>query len=229
LLLLQLALLGGLALLFVQTATAQRQLLSLGLAGGESGLQLALATCFVLDQAALLLTHLFLLALAGLQLLQALVQIGQGRLAFTDGSYTYDGGFKGDQRDGQGMVTFRDGRVFEGAFSGGQQTGPGTLTFPDGRRIVGHFLEYRPHGKAMDSGPNGSFDGEWVNGVLNGPAIVTAPDGSRYEGPYVNGKREGVAVETLANGAQQQCRWVAGERKKPCNKVTKSGKSIEYH
>ena len=44
LLLLQLALLGGLALLFVQTATAQRQLLGLGLAGGKPGFQLALAT-----------------------------------------------------------------------------------------------------------------------------------------------------------------------------------------
>ena len=44
LLLLQLALLGGLALLFVQTATAQRQLLGLGLAGGKPGLQLALTT-----------------------------------------------------------------------------------------------------------------------------------------------------------------------------------------
>ena len=44
LLLLQLALLGGLALFFVQTTTAQCQLLGLGLAGGESGFQLALTT-----------------------------------------------------------------------------------------------------------------------------------------------------------------------------------------
>ncbi|MCY1542670.1 hypothetical protein D9M68_784300 [compost metagenome] len=58
------ALLFQLAKFFLQTTAAQGQLLDLGLLGGQPGLQLAEAAGLVLQQAALLFTSFFLLALA---------------------------------------------------------------------------------------------------------------------------------------------------------------------
>ena len=60
LLMLQGALLTQLGQFFVQTAAAQGQLLDLGLAGGELGLDLTLVASFILQATAKLLTRVFL-------------------------------------------------------------------------------------------------------------------------------------------------------------------------
>src|SRR5262249_26313058 len=109
-----------------------------------------------------------------------------------------------------------------------QQIGQGTLTFPDGRKIMGAFKDHRPHGAAIESGPTATFDGLWVDGVLNGKAVATFADGSKFEGVFVNGKRNGIGIDTYADGTRQQCNYVNDVRQGNCNKVTGDGKSIEY-
>ncbi|MCY1226618.1 hypothetical protein D9M72_388600 [compost metagenome] len=82
LLVLQSALLVQLAQFFLQAAAAQSQLFHLRLLGGQARLELAQGTGLVLQQATLLLTGFFLLALVVAQPLQAFFQMLQRGFAF---------------------------------------------------------------------------------------------------------------------------------------------------
>lgn len=153
---------------------------------------------------------------------------GQGKLTYADGSYTYEGPFRADKREGQGHATFSDGRNFTGTFVNDEQNGPGVMTYSDGRTVTGEFRNHRQNGKAVDKGPNGTFDGMWVDGVLEGPAVVTYPDGTRFEGLFRNGKRNGLGIENLPSGTRQECNWVDDQRQPKCKKLANQGVAIEY-
>ena len=45
----------------------------------------------------------------------------------------YVGEYKDDKRNGQGMLTFSDGRKYVGHFRDGKMDGHGTMTYPDGK------------------------------------------------------------------------------------------------
>ncbi|HOZ28807.1 MAG TPA: hypothetical protein PLH23_15260, partial [Hyphomonadaceae bacterium] len=130
---------------------------------------------------------------------------GQGKLSSNDGSYTYIGAFADDRRTGQATATFGDGRVFRGMFANDQQAGPGELTFKDGRKITGQFLDHRPNGAAVEVGSVATIDGTWVEGALQGRAVVQYATGERFEGQYVNGKRNGVGTDTRLDGSKEEC------------------------
>jgi hypothetical protein len=153
---------------------------------------------------------------------------GPGKLTYANGSYTYEGAFRNDMLDGQGTARFGDGREFRGLYVNNQQAGPGVLTFPDGRRITGDFRDHRPNGQAVETGPSATFDGQWLDGVLNGKVVATFSTGQRYEGMYANGKRHGMGIETQADGTREECNWINDVRQTPCNKITADGKRIEY-
>ncbi len=153
---------------------------------------------------------------------------GAGKLSYADGSYAYEGNFRDDLRDGVGAATFADGRVFTGAFMKGDQAGPGSLTFPDGRRIVGEFRDHRPHGKAIDTTADATFDAEWLDGVLQGNATVVSSNGVRFEGLFAGGKRNGIGLKILSDGSKLECRFIEDVAQKPCNRVLTNGRRIEY-
>ena len=153
---------------------------------------------------------------------------GQGKLSSNDGSYTYIGAFANDQRTGQATATFGDGRVFRGTFANDQQTGPGELTFKDGRKITGQFHDHRPNGAAVEVGSVATIDGMWVEGALQGLAVVQYASGERFQGQYANGKRNGVGTDTRLDGSKEECRWIDDVRQPNCTRITKDGKRIEY-
>ncbi len=153
---------------------------------------------------------------------------GDGRLLSTDGAYTYLGPFVNDKRTGQGIANFGDGRVFRGAFVNDKQVGPGELTFKDGRKVTGDFNDHRPHGHAVETGGVATFDGQWVDGMLQGKAVVVYATGERFDGLYARGQRNGLGVETRKDGSKEECQWIADIRQQPCTQITKDGKRIEF-
>ena len=89
---------------------------------------------------------------------------GQGRFFTAD--YVYLGELRDGLPNGQGQRIDKAGRYFEGAFRDGEYWGRGLLLLhPDGRK----------------------FEGEWKNGLLEGPAVFTAADGRTYQGTWVRG------------------------------------------
>ena len=153
---------------------------------------------------------------------------GQGKLSNSDGSYSYLGTFHDDRREGQAKVTFADGRKFEGAFQNDQQIGKGAIVFADGRRIEGDFKDHRPNGHAIETRSDAIFDGQWVEGVLNGQATVISSNGVEFTGQFAGGKRNGAGSETLSDGTIEQCNWIEDVVQKGCKKLKNKGVGIEY-
>jgi len=72
----------------------------------------------------------------------------------------YVGEYKDGKRNGQGTITWSDGKNYVGEFKDGKFNGHGKLTWSDGKKYVG----------------------EWKNGR-------TLPDGRKYVGEYKDGKK----------------------------------------
>ena len=55
--------------------------------------------------------------------------------------------FSGDCKNGQGTLTFPDGRKYVGEFRDNEMNGQGTYTWPNGRKYVGEFRNDEPTGQ----------------------------------------------------------------------------------
>ena len=78
----------------------------------------------------------------------------------------YKGEIKNREPNGQGTITYPDGRKYVGEWSGGTWNGQGKYTFEDGF----------------------GYEGEWKNGNENGIGNLTYPNGDKYIGEFKNGK-----------------------------------------
>ncbi len=89
------------------------------------------------------------------------------------------------------VQTFDNGSRYDGVCSGNQQpNGIGTMVWRDGTR----------------------YEGNWVNGVMQGYGVMTWPNGARYSGGYANGRRQGRGVYTWPNGASYKGEYMQGNR-----------------
>ena len=63
-------------------------------------------------------------------------------------------------REGQGDLTYPDGRRFVGKWKDDKKNGQGTLTYPDGDKFVGEYKDYHRHGQGTFTSYNGE---KWVH------------------------------------------------------------------
>ena len=68
--------------------------------------------------------------------------------------------------EGQGSVTYPDGRQYVGEFKDGKENGQGTFTWTDGDKYVG----------------------EWKDGKRTGQGTFTSSGGNKYVGEFKDGK-----------------------------------------
>ena len=106
---------------------------------------------------------------------------GQGTYTFYGEKYV--GVFKNGRKNGQGELTWSDGRKFVGKFEDGLKSGQGTYTSSDGRKFVGKYKMGR---------------------IWNGQGVYTSSDGSIYEGEFKNGKRHGQGTLTYSYGRKYE-------------------------
>ena len=78
---------------------------------------------------------------------------------------------------------------YEGEIKNIKPNGQGTITYPDGRKYVGEWKDGKWNGEGIFTFKDGfGYDGEWKNGEENGIGNLTYPNGDRYEGEFKNGK-----------------------------------------
>lgn len=113
-----------------------------------------------------------------------------GTLFFNNGDY-----FKGDidipgeELNGYGIYTWRNGDYYEGSFKFGKKNGEGKYYWSDGA----------------------SFKGRWLNDKENGPGLMIWSDGGSYRGNYINGLRSGKGIHRYADGKVYEEEWFKGE------------------
>jgi len=76
----------------------------------------------------------------------------------------YVGEYKDGKRNGQGTVTWSDGKNYVGEFNDGKFNGHGKLTWSDGTKYVGEYKDGKTwNGTGYDK--NGNIIIKFVNGV----------------------------------------------------------------
>lgn len=89
---------------------------------------------------------------------------GQGTLNWPDGGI-YKGIFRHGTPTREAKFYFPDGHIFMGPNYRGRPTSPGVLMSPQGHILfAGNFVNEKPHGVGMRSGPNGPEFCEYENG-----------------------------------------------------------------
>ena len=124
--------------------------------------------------------------------------------------FEYEGEFKDGLRDGQGTLTFADGRMYVGEFKDGLKHGQGTYTWPDGDHYVGEFFLDKRHGQGKMIYANGDqYVGEFKYGLRDGQGILVT-DLGEYVGAWKRGKSHGQGTLIWADGRKEEGIWKEG-------------------
>ena len=105
------------------------------------------------------------------------------------GAYSSDG-----KREGQGKMTYNDGRVYEGAWKNDKREGKGKLTYKDGTFYDGPWKNDKREGKGVLSFKDSVFKGEWIDDILQPFVQVQYTNGDYYFGEVKDFKRHGNGV-----------------------------------
>jgi hypothetical protein len=85
-------------------------------------------------------------------------------------------------------------------------------------KYTGEFSKGLKHGKGklqfLSIKQQGSFyDGDWVNGKMEGSGKYMRPDGSTYSGAWIDGRMHGNGIEMKCNGVEvYDGSWKNGRR-----------------
>ncbi|KAG7392679.1 hypothetical protein PHYPSEUDO_015067 [Phytophthora pseudosyringae] len=114
----------------------------------------------------------------------------------------YVGEYKGLLRDGHGSYTF-PGNYFHysGQWRKGKMHGQGEFTMGDGTTYEGEFVDGEIEGVGLKRWPDGSsYSGQFHQGEMHGEGVYLSAKGERYEGHWENNQRCGHGVLQLPNG-----------------------------
>ncbi|MDP2105086.1 MAG: hypothetical protein Q8J76_03740, partial [Desulfobulbaceae bacterium] len=95
-----------------------------------------------------------------------------------------------------GARTRQDGSIYAGSFNkSGKAEGEGTITYPDGRKYTGQFVNGIKQGNGTMTFANGSkYTGSFINDLMEGQGTLSYPDGQFYTGQFKNGKFHGAGT-----------------------------------
>ena len=103
-----------------------------------------------------------------------------------------DGTSEDRQPNGQGTITYPNGRKYVGEYKDGERDGQGTLTWSNGKKYLG----------------------EWKNGEMSGQGTKTWTNGDMYEGEFKDGKYDGQGTYTWSDGRKYVGEFKDGETKR---------------
>lgn len=154
---------------------------------------------------------------------------GHGECTWPDGS-KYDGDFINDMMSGHGEYTWPDGDKYVGKFASGKMTNDGSLVRSDKGQITqskGNMkfdfstksgygvISWKEWRNKRYTTPDGSlhsesrpvlikkYEGDIVNGKMEGHGVMTWENGDKYEGEWVDDKRNGDGTYYYKDGRIQ--------------------------
>ncbi len=117
----------------------------------------------------------------------------------------YIGAIKDGFRSGNGVMFYRDGKVYDGAWLMNARSGYGEQTWPDGSKYTtykGAWANDLPNGKGTMVFTSGQvYSGMFKDARFDGEGQLSYPDGNVQTGTFSAGKREGLF--TLVTGSGQ--------------------------
>ena len=78
--------------------------------------------------------------------------------------YQYEGNFAENKKDGQGEITYSDGKSYKGQFKADKRHGNGTLITNSTTNYTGQWEEGKMHGQGTLTSKDGVQKGMWQKG-----------------------------------------------------------------
>jgi hypothetical protein len=146
-----------------------------------------------------------LLRKGGVQLIGTFVKnnfCGFGRMIDSDGNLL-EGIWDQELLKGKGTKKTLDGKVFNGEFTKGKKEGKGTEECED-YLYEGTFAKdlFNGIGKILYKKKNETYEGEFLDGVINGHGTYRWADKQIYTGDWVMGKMHGKGTYKWPNGGE---------------------------
>ena len=111
-----------------------------------------------------------------------------GRSTFHDGD-TYEGEWKGDKKNGQGLYRWKDGRRYFGQYKDNQKHGEGMYTVPEDKYIYfGNWSDGAKHGFGMESKNGVQYEGHFQYDQKHGKGTLTQKNDDVLTGEWKHGK-----------------------------------------
>ena len=137
-----------------------------------------------------------------------------GKGKYTSDEETYEGDWKEDKKDGNGIIIYKNGCKYEGQFKNNKIEGIGKMSWIDGAYYSGEFKNNIFNGKGVLKGNNNHiYNGYFQNGIYNGEGEFKWINGDTiesYKGNYLCGKRNGSGEFHFKNGHIYRGRWESG-------------------
>ena len=107
----------------------------------------------------------------------------------------YKGQFVNDRFNGRGIIHFKiEGHDYDGDFRDNEINGNGVFRWTNGDVYDGHMTRGKMNGLGRYTYANGQiYEGNYVNGVKEGKGKLTYPNGFIYDGDFVGGRPRGNA------------------------------------
>ena len=122
------------------------------------------------------------------------VRTGKGTYHYAATNDLYEGEWKDDVRSGYGRFQKHDGTLYEGEWKFGMEHGMGKITSPDKTTFLGTFAGGKKNGKgrieflSARGGEDFSLmEGEWLDDVLEGEALIVLRSGDVLRVIFTNG------------------------------------------
>ena len=126
----------------------------------------------------------------------------------SNGDY-YEGIMKSNEKNGEGIMRYNNGDVYYGSWFRNQRHGIGRLILSDGVQSyqgTWQYDKFTGRGKVTqyleNSGILTVFEGQFIDGKLNGEGVFTDSVGIYYKGEFLNGQMHGAGELLLPNGGR---------------------------
>ena len=107
----------------------------------------------------------------------------------------YKGQFAGDRFNGRGIIHFKiEGHDYDGDFRDNEINGNGVFRWTNGDVYDGQMTRGKMNGVGRYTYANGQiYEGNYVNGVKEGKGRLSYPNGFVYDGDFIGGRPRGNA------------------------------------
>ncbi|MDM8558281.1 hypothetical protein [Candidatus Parabeggiatoa sp. HSG14] len=136
---------------------------------------------------------------------------GQGKAVGKD---MYEGEFVNGILNGKGLYMWMDKAYFAGRFKNGIPQVPHVGCYVDDPRLRGNYSGECRNSKAYGRGKAKGIDlyeGEFINGIINGQGTYVWPNGDRYVGQFEKGKASGRGTMKSTDGFEKSGFWRNGK------------------
>lgn len=114
---------------------------------------------------------------------------------------TYRGQFDNKEKDGYGIMIYKDGSIYEGDWKRDRRDGYGRYVSAEGDLYLGDWVKDIREGKGISLSLDFSFyDGDWKNDMRHGVGKESYSEGSVYKGEFFKDSKNGKGVLKYKNG-----------------------------